>query len=50
MPKKTRIYELHMKNRPKRRSALIDRLLFKRVFLLKKAKAFYRVGIRLRKP
>ena len=50
MPKKTRIYKLHRRNRPKKGSALINRLLFKRAFLLRKAKAFYRVGIRLMKP
>ena len=48
MPKKTRIYELHMKSRFKKRSALLGRLPFKRAFLFRKVKAFYRVGIRLR--
>ena len=50
MPKKTRIYELHRRSRPKKGSTLISRLLLKRVFLLRKAKAFYKVGIRLMKP
>ena len=49
MPKKTRIYELHMRRRLKRRSALLSRLLFKKAFLFKKAEAFYRAGVRLKK-
>ena len=42
--------ELHRRNRLKKESTLISKLLFKRPFLLRKAKAFYRVGIRLMKP
>ena len=49
MPKKTKIYELHMKSRSKRRSGLLGRLLSKRVFLFKKDRAFYRAGMRLKK-
>ena len=49
LPKKTKIYELHMKSRSKRRSDLLGRLLSKRVFLFKKDRAFYRAGMRLKK-
>ena len=49
LPKKIRIYELHMRSRFKKRSALLGRLPFKRAFLFRKVKAFYRAGIRLKK-
>lgn len=50
LPKKIRIYMFHMRSRLKKRSTPISRLLSKKVFLLREAKAFYRAGIRLGKP
>lgn len=50
MLKETRIYKLHRRSRSKKRSALISKLLLKKASLLRKVKAFYRVGTRLIKP
>ena len=49
LPKKTRIYNLHMRSSSKRGSDLGNRLMLQRAFQSRKARVLYKIGIRWKK-